>query len=479
VKQPVHQMFIGGCWVSAENQAVLEVVDPSTEGVIGSVPEASPTDVAAAVAAAKEAAPGWRALEPSRRVAAVRTFAELLKENVEELALSDAVDSGNPLSAMRRDVRSAADELQYYAGIAAEAKGFTLASQVGSLSYTVREPYGVVGRIIPFNHPAKFAASKSAGPLVAGNCVLLKPSEHTSLSALRIARMVAEVFPPGVFNVLTGRGSVTGSAIVAHPDVPRIAFTGGVPTGRAILRDSAEHIKHVTLELGGKNPMLVSSDVDPKRAARAAVNGMNFSRSQGQSCGSTSRVFVHESIKERFLDSVCELLSELRIGNPRDEETDMGPLAFREHYERVCDYIRIGQAEGATLLVGGKRPAGRDRGFFLEPTVFTDVDYRSRIAQEEIFGPVLSVLSWSDWDQVLSEANSVPYGLTANIWTNDLSKALQGVERLGAGYVWVNGDGQKPAGLPYGGYGQSGLGKEGCLEEIYSYTREKAVAVTY
>jgi betaine-aldehyde dehydrogenase len=472
------QMHIGGQWVSAASGAVLESVDPTTEQVLASFPDGAAEDVDRAVAAAREAAPAWRALGWRRRAVLLRELSARVAAQADQLARLDVRDSGNPLSGMRTDLSSTCDEIDYYAGIASQTGGTTGPAATDTMSWTEREPYGVVGRIVPFNHPFKFAAGKSAAPLAAGNAVVVKPGEQTSLSALELARIAADVLPAGVLNVVTGRGSTVGAALVAHPDVPRIAFTGSVPSGRAVLRGAAEEIKHVSLELGGKNPIVVFPDVDPVRAARAAVAGMNIARCTGQSCGSTSRLFVHDDVREPFLEALVARLSELRIGDPMDEATEVGPLAFRSHYDRVMSYVDSGRRDGATLLHGGKRPASQPRGFFVEPAVFTDVDDGMAIAREEIFGPVMSVLSWRDWDDVVARANATRLGLTANVWTNDVSTAIRTARALEAGYVYVNGNGRRPTGMPFGGWKNSGLGKENGVEELLSYTREKSVTVT-
>ena len=472
------RMHIGGEWVPAASGAVLESIDPTTEELLATFPDGDSDDVDRAVAAAREAAPAWRALGWRRRSALLRELSARVAEQADALARLDVRDSGNPLSGMRTDLSSTCDEIDYYAGIASQTGGTTGPPDAATMSWTEREPYGVVGRIVPFNHPFKFATGKSAAPLAAGNAVVVKPGEQTSLSALELARIASEVLPAGVLNVVTGRGATVGAALVAHPDVPRIAFTGSVPTGRAVLRGAAEEIKHVSLELGGKNPIIVFPDVDPARAARAAVAGMNIARCTGQSCGSTSRLFVHDDVRGPFLDALVARLSELRIGDPMDETTDVGPLAFRAHYERVMSYVQSGLHDGATLLHGGTRPASMARGFFVEPAVFTDVDDAMVIAREEIFGPVMSVLSWHDWDDVVARANDTRLGLTANVWTNDVSTAVRTARALEAGYVHVNGSGRRPTGMPFGGWKHSGLGKENGLEELLSYTREKSVTVT-
>jgi betaine-aldehyde dehydrogenase len=379
---------------------------------------------------------------------------------------------------MRSDVLGAVAELHYYAGLAPETRGSTAPPSPDTLSYTLREPYGVVARIIPFNHPFKFAAAKVAAPLAAGNAVVLKPGEQTSLSALELARIAADVLPPGVLNVVTGRGSTTGAALVAHPGVARVAFTGSVPSGRAVLRGAAEGIKHVSLELGGKNPIIVFPDVDPRRAAVAAVAGMNIARCTGQSCGSTSRLFVHDDVYDRFLDALLDRLGQLSVGDPMDESTQVGPLAFRSHHERVLAYIDGARQEGATVAAGGGRPAGLDRGFYVEPTVLTGLHDEMTVVREEVFGPVMSVLRWRDVEDVVRRANATPLGLTANVWTSDVSAAHRTARALQAGYVFVNGSGKKEMGMPFGGWKSSGLGKENALEELLSYTREKTVTVT-
>jgi betaine-aldehyde dehydrogenase len=475
---PHRLMHIGGEWVDAAAGGRIEAVDPTHEELIATIPDGGAEDVAAAVAAAHAAAPEWRDLGWARRAALLRQLASRIEGEAEDLARLDVRDGGLPLAGMRSDVVSAVAEILYYAGIAPQTNGTTAPPTRDTLSYTVREPYGVVGRIIPFNHPFKFAAGKVAAPLAAGNTVVLKPGEQTSLSAIELARIAADVLPPGVLNVVTGRGPTAGAALVAHPAVHRVAFTGSVPSGRAVLRGAAEAVKHVSLELGGKNPIVVFPDVDVVRAAHAAVAGMNIARCTGQSCGSTSRLFVHADVADRFLDALVARLSALRIGDPMDPRTEVGPLAFRAHYERVCGYLNTAQQEGATIAHGGGRPAGLARGYFVEPTVLTDLSDGMTVVREEIFGPVMSVLTWRDVDEVVRRANATPLGLTANVWTRDVTAAHRTAAALEAGYVYVNGTGRRPTGTPFGGWKNSGLGKENSLEELLSYTREKTVTVT-
>jgi betaine-aldehyde dehydrogenase len=472
-----YEMFVGGEWVSAASGATMDTIDPTTERAIAAVPLASAEDVDRAVAAAVKGQEEWKRLTWQQRAKLMRDLAQKVSEHAGELAELDAIDGGIPVTGMKKDVQNAVDFLLYFAGLASEVKGWTIETAQG-VCYTRREPYGVVGRIIPFNHPIQFAASAVAAPLAAGNSVVLKPAEQTVVSALRFAELASGILPPGVLNVVTGDGPTTGAAIVSHPLVPRIAFTGSVSTGRAVLRAAAEEIKVVTLELGGKNPLIVFPDVDVHQVALATVDAMNFRRGQGQSCGSPSRVYVHEAIHDEFVETLKGLVDELEVGDPLSSASDMGPLAYADHYDRVIGYVASGKSEGARLVTGGERPKGRDRGYFLKPTVFDRVEPSMAIAREEIFGPVVSVLSWSDEDDVLAAANALRLGLTAYIWTNDLSAAMRFSREIQAGYVWVNGRGQRPFGAPFGGFKQSGLGTENDLEELLSYTRVKNVNIS-
>ena len=472
------RMLIGGRLCGASSGVTLAAVNPATEDVVGAVPDATAQDVDDVVAAASAAAPGWRDTPWASRAAVLRDLAALLDEHRHELALLDAIDCGLPVTSMLADVRSAADEVRYFAGLAGETKGRTFPSGPNAMTLTEFVPYPVVGRIVPFNHPLKFAIGKAAAPLAAGCSVVVKPGEHSSLSALRMAELAQDVFPPGVFNIITGLGSVSGAALAAHPGVPRVAFTGSVPTGRRIMELGAAHVKHVSLELGGKNPFIVFPDADPAAAATGAVAAMDFARSMGQSCGSTSRALVHEDVHDEFVEALVAGVAALRIGDPMDPTTDMGPLAFRSHYDKVTALVAAGVEEGATLRHGGRRPVGFERGFYIEPTVFTDVHQGMRIAREEIFGPVISVMRWTDEDEMIDIANATEFGLTGNIWTNDITRALRTARRVQSGYISINGTGKRPTGAPFGGFKLSGIGKESSLDELLSYGREQSMTVT-
>ncbi|MGH3319038.1 MAG: aldehyde dehydrogenase family protein [Streptosporangiaceae bacterium] len=473
-------LCVDGSLVPAEGGRTFADESPVTEEVIAQVPDASEADVDRAVAGAERAFDGWRLLGARGRARLVRALAGVLRDHADEMAALDAVDGGNPVTAMRGDVAAGADALEMFAGWALSLGGDTVPASPGGLHYTVREPYGVVARIVAFNHPVMFAASKVAAPLVAGNTVVLKPSEVAPLSAMRFAELAADVLPPGVLSVVVGDGPEVGRALVRHPVVRRVGFIGAEPTGRAIQRDAAETgVKDVTLELGGKNAMVVCADADLERVADGAVAGMNFAWSQGQSCGSTSRLLVHESVADQVLDAVVARVEKIRVGSPLDPATEMGTLASRAQYAKTLRYIDVARDDGARLVAGGGRPAGPglERGLYVAPTVFADVAPHMRIAREEVFGPVLSVLTWRDEDEALRVANEVRYGLTASIWTRDLARAHRLAGGTQAGYVWVNGSSRHFPGMPFGGYKSSGVGREESIGELLSYTQLKAVNV--
>lgn len=467
-------LYIGGQWTDAADGKRFASINPSTSEKLAEVPFAGTRDVDRAVDAAKKAFPEWSRIPLKERAACLEKFAARIREQAETLALIDSVDSGNALAGMRGDMTWTADTLDYFAGLILEIKGETFSNGPRHMNFTRRQPYGVVAKINPFNHPFRFCAEKAAAPLAAGNCVVIKGSEQAPLSSLRIGELADGIFPPGVVNVITGDGK-TGSELVRHPDVRRIGFVGSVPTGRAIARDAADGLKRVTLELGGKNPIIIFPDADPKKAAGAAIKGMNMNR-QGQSCSSTSRVFVHASIHDAVVEELVRQAEALPIGFPWLHGNEVGPIVSQRQYERVMGFIESGKAEGAKLMTGGGKPADErlKNGFFVSPTVFDGVNPAMRIAREEIFGPVMSVFTWSDYEDMLATANGVEYGLTAAIVTNDLAKAMETAERVEAGYVWINSNGRY-LGAPYGGWKQSGLGEEECFDELLSYTQIKNV----
>lgn len=453
-------------------------VSPVTGQVTCEIPDGSGEDVDRAVVAAQQAAKDWAKVSVAERVRTVLRLADVARQHRGELAVLDAVDVGNTVSSMVADVEFGVEVMEYLAGAASHLNGATLPATTSHLHYTVREPFGVVARIVAFNHPVSFALQKIAAPLVAGNAVILKPSDASPLSALRMGELFAPYLPPGLLSVLVGSGIELPRAIVRHRDIRRIGFIGSEATGRAIQRDAAETaVKDITLELGGKNAIIVCPDVDLDAAAAAVVKGMNFRGWQSQSCSSTSRLLVHESIADELLAKVRELSEAVVIGDPLDPGTQMGTMATEGQYAKTLSYIGIGLDEGAELVTGGGRPPhlAEAPGYYVAPTILDKVTPRMRVAQEEIFGPVLSVIRWSDLEQAVEIANDVHYGLTAAIWTNDISTAHDVAARFDVGYVWINDAATHFAGTPFGGFQNSGLGREECIEEVVSYTRQKTV----
>jgi len=473
-------LVIGGQRVPARSGRVFADESPATEEVIATVPDGDEADVEAAVAAAGPAAREWRRVPARERGALVADLARVLEEHADELILLDAIDGGHPVTAMHIDVAIAASMLRLFAGLAIELKGSTIPATAEHLHLTVREPFGLVGRIIPFNHPLMFAAGKIAAPLVAGNAVILKPPESAPLSALRIGELFAPMLPPGVLSVVVGDGPAAGRAVARHPAIRRIGFIGSDATGRSIQRDAADvGVKDVTLELGGKNALIAFPDADPDQVASGAVAGMNFARSSGQSCGSTSRLLLHESIADEVLDNVVQRMAALRIGSPLDPATEMGTMASRAQYDKALRYIGVATGEGAEVLAGGGRPAGleHERGLFIAPTLLGGVRPDMRIAREEVFGPVLAVMTWKDEDEAVEIANGVRYGLTGSVWTNNIRRAHRVASALDAGYLWINGSSTHFPGVPFGGVKQSGVGREESLDELLSYTQLKTVNI--
>ncbi len=473
-----YPLLVGDREVSA--RAKMAAKAPGTGETVAEVPLSDAEVVDQAVGAAADAQPAWAARSAAERGRYMRDLADAVRGQAERLARIDAMDSGNPLAAMRNDVAYGADALDYFAGIARELHGKTLPASANGLHLTLREPYGVVARILPFNHPLMFTLFHAAAPLAAGNTVIVKAPDQTPISPLEVAYLAAEILPPGVLTVLTGDGPTTGEALVAHPGVGRIGFTGRGTTGLRVMEAAAAsgHVKNVTVELGGKNPLLVAPDADPSYVAEQAVGGMNFESSQGQSCGSTSRLYVPAEMHDDVVDAVAARLDQIRVGDPLDQATTMGPLVSDPQLSRVRDYVDTGKSEGARLVRGGGPPDGVPAGgYYLAPTLFDRVAPGHVIATEEIFGPVLSVLEWRDREDLIAQANATRYGLTANIITNDLDWALDAARRVQAGCVWINGRGQHFLETPFGGYKDSGLGAEGSMESLLSYTRTKVVHV--
>jgi betaine-aldehyde dehydrogenase len=481
VETTISLALVDGERVGARSGATLDVVNPATNEVIGTIPRCDERDVEAAVAAAKRAAPGWRATEPQLRAAALLAFADAVEARGEELAQLDSLDNGSPLHEMRNDIGLATSQIRYMAGLALEVRGRTMPETPGRLHYTMHEPFGVVARIIAFNHPLMFAATKIVAPLIAGNCVILKPSEFTSLSALAMADDLQRLFPPGVVQTLTGLGSEVGDALVRHPGIPRIAFIGSAATGRRIQASAAAaSVKTVTLELGGKNPIVVFPDADLDLAVEGAIRGMNFTW-QGQSCGSTSRLLVHRDCYDDFVERVGARIGAMRTGSPLDPASDTGAIVSKQQLDKVLSYIEIGKSEQARLVTGGERLTAGDlaAGNYVSPALFADVDPASRLATEEVFGPVLAAIPFDSYDEAIAIANSVEYGLTASVFTRDLRTAIAFSRDIEAGYVWVNETSRHFIGAPFGGVKNSGVGREEDISEIESYTQVKNVNMRF
>ena len=476
---PRRPMLIGGDLVDSRSGRWITSVNPVDESPVGAVPEGTAEDVDRAATAARAAAGAWRRASVEVRAAALRATAQAIAARYDEILALEVADTGNTEASLRGDIDNAIWSLNYYAGLGYELKGETVPASAEGWHVTIREPYGVVGRIVPFNHPFMFAVARTAAALMAGNCVVLKPPETSPLSAMLYGEICRDTLPAGVMNIVSGYGATVGDAIARHPLIPRVAFIGSATTGRAIQRAAAETcVKTVTLELGGKNPMIVYPDADVEAAATAAVKGMNFVWS-GQSCGSTSRLLVHESLYDRMVEAVGAAVAAIKVGPPGDPSCGMGPMNSRAQADKALGYMQVARDDGARLVTGGGVPEGERfaKGFWVQPTVFADVTGTMRIAREEVFGPILSILKWRTEEEALALANDVEFGLTAAIWTRDIGTALRAARAVEAGYLWVNGVGAHYPAFPYGGYKNSGIGREENLEELLGYTQVKAVSI--
>lgn len=474
-------VIIGGERRFAASGETIESINPATGEVIGSFPRCGPEDVAAAVDAARLALPAWRALHPEERARFLLAFADAIEADAGRLLRLEVQDNGSPISELEVDIPYGLYRLRYFAGLALEPRGSTIDTGWERLNYTLRQPYGVVARIIPFNHPLMFLLARMAAPLVAGNTLIVKPSEHTSLTAVGVTEHLARVFPPGVVNVVTGYGHEAGDAIVTHPEVRRLALIGSVDTGmRIAARAATVGIKHITHELGGKNPIVIWEDAPLEAAIDAVLRGMRFNF-QGQSCGSTSRLFVHPDRYDELVGALGERLERLRIGDPLDVATEVGSLVNRGQLDKVLHYIDVGRRDGGQIVAGGERRTGGDlgRGLFVAPTLFRDLSPDAQMANEEIFGPVLAAMTYASYEDVVQRCNQVRYGLTATIYTGDLGLAHRFARDVEAGYVWVNDTQPHFHGTPFGGWKESGLGQEESMEELESYTQVKNVNVRF
>jgi aldehyde dehydrogenase (NAD+) len=471
--RPQH-LLIDGRRVPSSSGRTFKSLNPATGQIIATIAEGGEADVEIAVAAARRAFEGpWRTMRASERGRILMRWAELLKLNAEEIIELESIDAGKPIAATtRQDFPAAVDTLTYYAGWADKISGDVVPVREDALTYTVREPVGVVAAIVPWNFPLMIGMWKLAPALACGCTIVMKPAELTSLSALRIAEFALEAgLPAGVFNVVTGPGRVVGDALVNHPDVDKVTFTGSPGVGRGIMKGAASNFKRVSLELGGKSANVIFDDADLEAASKAAASGIFFNA--GQVCSAGSRVLVQERAYDEVVERLAARAKSIRIGDPLDRNTALGPVISEKQMKSILDYVEIGQKEGARLVTGGERVG--DRGYFISPTVFADVAHEMRVSQEEIFGPVVSVIKFTDEADALRIANGTAYSLAAGVWSRDIGKLQRFAKRARAGTVWMNTYGYTDVRLPWGGERDSGLGREHGTAALDNFTEPKAV----
>src|SRR2546427_1871230 len=472
-----YSLFINGEWVESNPKKSFPVYDPATEEVIAQVPDANSEDVNRAVAAAKAAFEDgpWATTTPQERGRVLFRLVEQIRQNLPALAELECRNTGKPIVEAEYDINDVATCFEYYGGLATKILGYVNPVPDNAVSLTLKEPIGVAGQIIPWNYPLLMAAWKLAPALAAGCTCVLKPAEQTPLTALEMAPWFGDAgLPPGVVNILTGFGETAGAPLVRHPEVNKIAFTGSATVGKQIMKTAADTIKRVSLELGGKSPNIFFADADFEAAIDGALFGVFIN--QGEVCSAGSRILVERSIYPRFVEAMTEKAKRIKLGPPLERETKMGPLVSKEQYDRVSSYLEVGKKE-AKLAIGGGRPKQFGKGYYLEPTIFYDVDNNARIAREEILGPVASVLPVEGEPEAIRIANDTPYGLAAAVWTRDIYKAFRVVKSLRAGIVWVNHMQPTYVEAPWGGYKQSGFGRELGPWGLEEYLETKQVFV--
>ena len=475
VKIKPGKLFINGRWVDSVSGKTFDTLNPATEDVITSVAEGDSADIDLAVSAAREAFENgpWKKTDARDRGRILLKIADLIEKNKDELALLDTLDNGKPINeTTNADIPLVIDCFLYYAGWADKVHGETIPVRGEFFNYTLRESVGVVGQIIPWNFPLLMAAWKIAPALACGNTIVLKPAEQTPLSALRLGEICQEAgLPDGVLNIVPGYGPTAGAALAEHMDVDKIAFTGGSATGRIIMQAASKNLKRISLELGGKSPNIVFADSDIDSAVDGAMKGIFFN--QGEVCCAGSRLFIEKSIHEEFVDKLSIKTANMRVGNPEDTGTQMGAQVSKEQFDKILGYIDTGKQEGAKLVTGGERCG--EKGYFIRPTIFDAVDNNMKIAKEEIFGPVVSAITFDDVDEVVRQGNLSVYGLAAAVWTKDIKKAHRLARDLRAGTIWINAYNAFDAASPFGGFKQSGFGRELGVHALESYTQVKSV----
>ena len=469
------KLFINGRWVDSVSGKTFDTLNPATEEVITSVAEGDKADIDLAVTAAREAFENgpWKKTDARDRGRILLKIAGLIERNKDELALLDTLDNGKPINeTTNADIPLVIDCFLYYAGWADKIHGETIPVRGEFFNYTLREPVGVVGQIIPWNFPLLMAAWKIAPALACGNTIVLKPAEQTPLTALRLGEICQEAgLPDGVLNIVPGYGPTAGAALAEHMDVDKIAFTGGSATGRIIMQAASKNLKRISLELGGKSPNIVFADSDIDSAVDGAMAGIFFN--QGEVCCAGSRLFIEKSIHEEFVDKLSNKAANMRVGNPEDTDTQMGAQVSKEQFDKILSYIDTGKQEGAKLVTGGERCG--ENGYFIRPTIFDAVDNNMKIAREEIFGPVVSAITFDDVNEVVRQGNLSIYGLAAAVWTRDIKKAHRLARDLKAGTIWINTYNAFDAASPFGGFKQSGFGRELGVHALELYTQVKSV----
>ncbi len=470
------KLFINGEWTNSSDGATFDTYNPATGETIAKVAHATKDDVDRAVKSARKALEkgAWGKMDACDRGKLMFKLADLIEANSEELARLEALNCGKTITDSRGDIGGMLNGLRYYAGWADKIEGKTVPVRGSFLSYTLRQPVGVVGQIIPWNFPLLMAAWKWGPALACGNTIVMKAAEQTPLSVLRVCELVQEAgFPPGVINLLNGMGETTGDAMVTHPDIDKIAFTGHVDTAKLITKRAADTLKRTTFELGGKSPNVVFADCDMEQAVAGAFHAIYFHG--GQCCTAGSRLFVEEKIKDEFVSRLADKAGQRRVGNQLDEKTEQGPQVSQEQLDKILGYCELGQKQGAKLVAGGKRVG--DKGFFVEPTIFDNVTDDMAIAKDEIFGPVVSVLSFKDADDMIERANTTQYGLAAAVWTKNIDKAHWYAKNVKAGTVWVNCYHIVDVTTPFGGFKMSGQGRENGEAALEHYTETKTVTI--